>query len=92
MLIQVGSQEVLLSDAVRLAKHAAHGGVSCRLEIHAARWHVFHLQSFYLKSAVRALQTLADFARAQVSTVRAAEHRPVTKPSQQEDVMEVAIE
>ena len=92
MLIQVGSQEVLLSDAVRLAEHAAHGGVPCRLEIHAARWHVFHLQSFYLKSAVRALLTLADFARAQVSTVRAAEHRPVTKPSQQEDVMEGAIE
>ncbi|MFM0207842.1 alpha/beta hydrolase fold domain-containing protein [Paraburkholderia sediminicola] len=91
MLIQVGSQEVLLSDAVRLAEHAARGGVSCRLEIHAARWHVFHLQSFYLKSAVRALLTLADFARAQVSAVRAAGHGPVTKTAQKEDVMEAAI-
>ena len=63
MLVQVGDQEILLSDATRLADHALACGVACRLEVHAARWHVFHLQSFYLRSARDALRTLAGFAR-----------------------------
>jgi cation diffusion facilitator CzcD-associated flavoprotein CzcO/acetyl esterase/lipase len=71
MLIQVGEQEILLSDSTRLAEHAARCGVACRLEIHAARWHVFHLQSFYLRSAVRALQTLGAFARERVAAAKA---------------------
>ncbi|AIO29012.1 flavin-containing monooxygenase [Burkholderia cepacia] len=67
MLVQAGDQEVLLSDAQRLASHAQACGVPCRLEIHAARWHVFHLQSFYLRSARDALRTLAEFASARVA-------------------------
>jgi cation diffusion facilitator CzcD-associated flavoprotein CzcO/acetyl esterase/lipase len=62
MLVQVGDQEVLLSDALRLADRAIACGVPCRLEVHAARWHVFHLQAFYLRSARDALRTLAEFA------------------------------
>lgn len=68
MLIQVGEHEVLRSDATRLADHAAGCGVPCRIEVHAARWHVFHLQSFYLRSAVEALRTLADFARERIAS------------------------
>ncbi|KVO33337.1 hypothetical protein WJ75_22025 [Burkholderia ubonensis] len=41
-------------------------GVPCRLEVHAARWHVFHLPSFHLRSARDALRTLAGFARERV--------------------------
>ncbi|WGY70153.1 alpha/beta hydrolase fold domain-containing protein [Burkholderia cepacia] len=67
MLVQAGDQEVLLSDAQRLADHASACGVPCRLEIHAARWHVFHLQAFYLRSARDALRTLAAFASARVA-------------------------
>ncbi|RQQ58901.1 alpha/beta hydrolase fold domain-containing protein [Burkholderia stagnalis] len=67
MLIQAGDQEVLLSDSVRLADHALACGVPCRLEVHQARWHVFHLQSFYLRSAREALRTLAGFARERVA-------------------------
>jgi cyclohexanone monooxygenase len=37
------------------------------LEIHAARWHVFHLQAFYLRSARDALRTLAGFASQRVA-------------------------
>ncbi|MBN3791487.1 alpha/beta hydrolase fold domain-containing protein [Burkholderia sp. Ac-20353] len=69
MLIQAGDQEVLLSDAQRLTDHALACGVPCRLEVHAARWHVFHLQSFYLRSARDALGTLAGFARERVVAV-----------------------
>jgi len=67
MLIQAGDQEVLLSDSTRLAERAAACGVPCRLEVHAARWHVFHLQAFYLRSAREAIRTLAGFARACVA-------------------------
>ncbi|MET3551830.1 alpha/beta hydrolase fold domain-containing protein [Burkholderia sp. 567] len=67
ILVQAGDQEVLLSDAQRLAAHALACGVPCRLEIHAARWHVFHLQAFYLRSARDALRTLAGFAAQRVT-------------------------
>ncbi|WP_175666140.1 alpha/beta hydrolase fold domain-containing protein [Burkholderia ambifaria] len=67
ILVQAGDQEVLLSDAQRLAAHALACGVPCRLEIHAERWHVFHLQAFYLRSARDALRTLAGFAAQRVT-------------------------
>ncbi|MCS3392861.1 alpha/beta hydrolase fold domain-containing protein [Burkholderia thailandensis] len=72
MLVQAGEQEVLLSDAWRLAERAAACGTPCRLEIHAKRWHVFHLQSSYLRSASAAVRTLADFARSRIAGSRAA--------------------
>lgn len=67
MLVQVGEQELLLADSTRLAEHAALCGVPCRLEIYAARWHVFHLQAFALQSARSALRSLALFAQEQVA-------------------------
>ncbi len=67
MMVQVGAQEILLSDSLRLASHANACGVRCTLEVHAGRWHVFQLQSFYLRSARDALRTLADFAEQHAS-------------------------
>jgi cation diffusion facilitator CzcD-associated flavoprotein CzcO/acetyl esterase/lipase len=67
MLVQVGEQEILLADATRLADHARACGVACRLELHRERWHVFHLQAFYLRSAVNAIGALAHFAREHVA-------------------------
>ncbi|MDB5970838.1 MAG: alpha/beta hydrolase [Hydrocarboniphaga sp.] len=70
MIVQVGDQEILLSDSTRLAERAAACGVSCDLQIYMGRWHVFHLQALYLRSAGRALQALADFARMRVAGKR----------------------
>ncbi|RZI86749.1 MAG: steryl acetyl hydrolase [Rubrivivax sp.] len=67
MLIQVGGDEILKSDAMRLAAQAASYGVPCQLELHESRWHVFHLQASYLRSASQALRTLAGYARRQVA-------------------------
>ena len=67
MLVQAGEQEILLADATRLAEHARACGVACRFELHRARWHVFHLQAFYLRSAANAIGALAQFAREHVS-------------------------
>jgi acetyl esterase/lipase len=67
MLIQVGDQEILLADSLRLAEQAASSSVPCQLEIYAERWHVFQLQAFYLASARHALQAAADFASRHVT-------------------------
>lgn len=67
MMVQVGDEEILLSDSTRLAEHAGRCGVPCDLSIYMGRWHVFHLQSAYLPSTVRALQSLAGFAKARVA-------------------------
>jgi acetyl esterase/lipase len=67
MLVQVGDDEVLLSDSTRLAEHATRCGVPCRIEVHAGRWHVFQLSSFYLGSARAAVRRLARFAQDSVA-------------------------
>ncbi|MDO5624005.1 MAG: alpha/beta hydrolase fold domain-containing protein [Pseudomonadota bacterium] len=66
MLIQVGEQEVLLSDATRLTQQALRYALPCTLELHAQRWHVFQLQALQLGSARAALETLGQTARAWV--------------------------
>jgi len=62
MLIQVGDQEVLQSDSMRLSALAARCGVPCKLEVHEGRWHVFQLQAPFLASATHAVHRLAAFA------------------------------
>jgi cation diffusion facilitator CzcD-associated flavoprotein CzcO/acetyl esterase/lipase len=66
MLVQAGEQEILLPDAQALFAHARACGVSCRFELHRERWHVFHLQAFYLRSAANAIGALAQFARERI--------------------------
>jgi acetyl esterase/lipase len=68
MLVQVGEDEILLADATRLAGRALECGVPCRLEVFEARWHVFHLSAFWLRSARVALRRLAAFASGCIET------------------------
>ncbi|CAH0197290.1 Baeyer-Villiger monooxygenase [Massilia sp. Bi118] len=63
LLIQVGSDEILLGDAQRLAAHAQACGVDCGLEVFEQRWHVFQLQGAQLASARSAIDTIGEFAR-----------------------------
>ena len=67
LLIQVGQEEMLLNDSLQLEAHALQSGVSCKLEIYLERWHVFHLQSFYLKSSRAAIRAMARFALDHIS-------------------------
>ncbi len=62
VMIQVGDQEVLLDDSLRLAARLEHSGVECRLQVWQGRWHVFHLQSAWLRSAAQAIAELGAFA------------------------------
>lgn len=63
ILIQAGEEEILLPDSLKLAVHAQSCKVPCRLDIYKERWHVFHLQAFYLRSSRLALQAIATYAR-----------------------------
>lgn len=61
MLIQVGSHEVLLSDAVRLAERAARDDVSVTLEVVAGVPHVFQAYAGLLEEGDAALNRAATF-------------------------------
>lgn len=58
-LIQVGSNEILLSDSTRLRDAMREAGVSCRLEIWRDMWHVF--QMFPIRQAGRAIDHVGWF-------------------------------
>ena len=75
MLVQAGEEEILLPDSQQLVAHARACGVACRFELHRGRWHVFHLQAFYLRSAANAIGALAQFAREHVEP-RTAQAQP----------------
>ena len=63
MIVQVGNDEVLRDDSIRLAAHATRCGVPCRLELYRERWHVFQLSPGRMESARLATEALARFAR-----------------------------
>jgi acetyl esterase/lipase len=64
LLIQAGSDEILLDDAVRLAARAAACDVDVTLRIVAGVPHVFQAFSALLDEAGTALQQAGDFLRA----------------------------
>ncbi len=94
VMIQVGEQEVLLDDGLRLARRLEDAGVECRLQVWQERWHVFHLQAAWLRSAAQAIDALGAFANqlvqsaagrdAAIASARAA--APVKKTAGQEAV------
>jgi acetyl esterase/lipase len=67
LLIQVGSHEVLLSDALRLAAQAAISDVPVTLEVTPGVPHVFQAYAALLDEAGAALDRAADFLTAQLT-------------------------
>jgi monoterpene epsilon-lactone hydrolase len=67
LLIQVGSHEILLSDAVRLAGRAAVADVPVRLEVTPGVPHVFQGFAGLLDEGGAALDRAADFLRTQLA-------------------------
>ncbi|WP_228739480.1 alpha/beta hydrolase [Marinobacter arenosus] len=56
LLIQVGSEEILLNDAERLAAVAQRDNVPTRLEVFNSLWHVFQVHAGQLDRATEALE------------------------------------
>jgi monoterpene epsilon-lactone hydrolase len=67
LLIQVGSHEVLLSDALRLAARAAISDVPVMLEVTPGVPHVFQAYAGLLDEAGAALDRASDFLKAQLA-------------------------
>ena len=61
LLIQVGNDEVLLSDATRLAERASAAGVATTLEIWPDMWHVWHAFAGFVPEARRALREIGEW-------------------------------
>ena len=60
LLIQVGADEILLDDAVRLADRAREAGVDVTLEVWDEMFHVFQMVPF-LPETKRAVEQIAQF-------------------------------
>ena len=60
-LIQVGSDEILLSDSERFAERARAAGVDLHLEIEPGLWHDFQIHAGVLHVADAAVARLAKF-------------------------------
>ncbi len=61
LLVQVGSIEILLDDALAVAANAGAAGTSVRLEVHPGLPHVFHAFHFMLPQAKAALDEAGRF-------------------------------
>jgi monoterpene epsilon-lactone hydrolase len=66
LLIQVGSHEVLLSDALRLAGRAAKSDVAVTLDVTPGVPHVFQAYAGVLDEAGAALDRASDFLKTQL--------------------------
>ena len=64
LLIQVGSHEILLSDALRLAARAATSEVAVTLDVTPGAPHVFQGFGGFLDEAAAALSRASDFIKA----------------------------
>ncbi|WP_369394567.1 alpha/beta hydrolase [Streptomyces sp. CG1] len=82
LLIQVGSHEILLDDAVRLASRAADHDVQVELQVWPQVPHVFQAFAVMLDEAGEALRSAAAFVRAHWATTKSpTEAAPVTSLS-----------
>jgi acetyl esterase/lipase len=66
LLVQVGSAETLLDDAVRITRRAGAADVQVRLEIWPHMIHAWHLWAAQLEEGRRAIASAGAFIRAQL--------------------------
>jgi epsilon-lactone hydrolase len=63
LLIQVGSEEVLLSDSTEFAKRAKEAGVDVTLEVWPGMQHVWQFAASYLPEGRQAIERIGEFIR-----------------------------
>ena len=61
ILMQIGENEVMLSDAMRLATHLGENRVRVSLEVWPGMFHVWHLFAAILPEGMRAVENAALF-------------------------------
>ncbi len=63
MLIQVGSEEVLLEDSLRLAQFADRSGVKVDCHVFEGMWHNFQMMYPFVKTADDAMEEIGQFIK-----------------------------
>ena len=76
MLVQLGSDEVLLSDSTRLVDRAKAAGVEAELDVTDGMWHVYQVLAPVLPEARTALHRAATFINAR--TLSSTRTNPVS--------------
>ena len=71
LLIQAGSHEILLDDAIRLAARAAYDDVAVTLDVVPGVPHVFQAFAALLDEGDAALTRAGDFLREHIGTAAA---------------------
>lgn len=71
-LIHVGSDEMLLDDAIRMAEKAKSAGVDVTLKIYDKMWHVWHLNARLMPEAKNAVTKFGSFIRQHFANKRHA--------------------
>ncbi len=61
LYIQVGTDEVLLSDSLRLQEQSHKDGTACQLDVYSGMWHVFQAFAPILPEARRAIKDIGRF-------------------------------
>lgn len=67
MLIQVGGDEILLSDSVKLSERAKNDGVDVKLEVYPGMWHLFQSFAMFIPEAKSAIENIGVFIRFKLS-------------------------
>jgi len=67
LLIQVGSRETLLDDAVRIADRAKKAGVAVELDVWQGQIHVWQIFASRLDEGEQAIQKIGAFVRKHTS-------------------------
>jgi acetyl esterase/lipase len=70
LLVQVGEDEILRSDSVRLVENARAAGVDARLDVWKEMWHVFQAFAIVLPEAKHAVATIGGFVREKLGESR----------------------
>lgn len=77
LLIQVGSEEVLLSDSQRLAENARLSGVDVKLDVWEGMQHVWHFAASFVPEARQAIEKVGEFIRENSGTRQTENSSPI---------------
>jgi len=66
LLIQVGTDEILRDDSLRLAENAKGAGVDVTLDVWEGMWHVWHYFAPQLPEGVQAIEKVGEFVQARL--------------------------
>jgi acetyl esterase/lipase len=72
LFIQVGDDEILLSDSLDLAQAARAAGIAVQLEVWPSMWHVWQIFGSQLREARQAIASIGVFARARIAAASSA--------------------